>query len=150
MPQTLTKARVIGDFIRDFASMAYCMGSRKIHNAGAEAVTVRSLGLPVVKADIGGVPVYQIVYAGAEATADAFIALEDHNEEIGPASNSTVPRAGLERGWAVVSREGLPTQDPAGDDYDLDALSARFETMNPPVIISDNTANRTLNNLLRS
>ena len=149
MPNTLTKERVVGDFLRSFPSMAYCIGSRYVHNASGAEVVLRTLGIPVVKAVVGGEDVYQIVFAGAEATADAFL-VEDHNETVGAAGDSDVPRAGLERGWAVVSKEAIPKKDPAGADYDVDALAARFAVMNPPVVVADNTANRKLTNLLRS
>lgn len=149
MPDTLTKERVVGDFVRSFPSMAYCIGSRFVHNASAAEVELRTLAVPAVKATVGGVDVYQIVFAGAEATADAFL-VEDHNETLAAAGNSKMKRAGLERGWAVVSREALPATDPAGAAYDLDALEARFATMDPPVMVSDNTGNRELKNLLRS
>ena len=149
MPQALTKARVIGDFLRSFPSLAYCMGSRPVHNAGAEEVDLRILATPVSKQEVAGVEVYQIVFAGEEATADAFL-IEDFNESVPAGGNGPTKRAGLERGWAVVSREGLPTEDPLGAAYDIDALVARFEVMNPPVVVSDNTGNRRVVNLLRN
>lgn len=149
MPDTITKDRVVGDFLRSFPSMAYCMGSRFVHNAGTTEVELRTLAIPCVKANVNGIDVYQIVYAGAETTADAFL-VEDHNETLAAAGNTKVKRAGLERGWAVVSKEALPTKDPAGADYDVDALEARFAVMNPPVVMYDNSGNRELKNLLRS
>ena len=149
MPQVLTKSRVIGDFLRSFPSLAYCMGSRPVHNAGVEDIDLRILATPVSKQEVAGVEVYQVVFAGQEATADAFL-VEDYNESIAAGENGPTKRAGLERGWAVVSREGLPENDPLGAPYDIDALVARFAVMNPPVVIYDNTGNRQLENLLRN
>ena len=114
----------------------YSRYSRFIVNNTASEINPQVLGLPLV---LNG-DNYEVVFAGAEATATAF-GMEFQKYCIPAGERSQRKVLAIEHGPIVVSVEGLPDEDPNGDAYDKAALVAVLNAVAPKIRIADNTDN---------
>ena len=128
---------------RDFLRVEYCpeysLYSNFIVNETAAEINFESLGLPL-KVAADGVNLTP-VFAGDEASATAFgVEFDRWTVDAGGRTQRQVTN--IQHGPIVVSREGLPDEDPNGDAYDIPALIAVLEAATPRIRIADNSANR--------
>ena len=138
----IEKTKDVADFLHWIAAPEFCLESGKIVNTTADAMTLKGLPMPVKVNTAGGDngTTYEVVLAADEANATGFIIHKD-NETIEAGETSKAKYAVLARGSATVSKEAIPTADPAGDAYDVAALVAVLEAMSPIVIVRDASSN---------
>lgn len=132
------------DFVRYEGDPRYTIVSKFLYNGSGGELTFKTLGLPVKNSVVvGHESEVEAVMAGDEANATGFITeFQSYCVADGERTQRKVPI--LENGPATISKEGLPPKDPAGADYDLDALVLRFAAMSPKVKVADNTDNQFL------
>lgn len=134
MPATISRVR---DQVEKFLlNPEYC---------GDAGVITAKTAKPLADYDIVGVPVIagNIVAAAGDEASVIGIVLPQGTTKLTLAATvaSTDKYYVLKRGPAVLWRGGLPTADPVGGAYDLDALATRLLTLGIKVVTSSELAN---------
>lgn len=125
-----TKGRVLGDLLRAFWHAGYCIGSYKLVNPIASAITLTNpLGQPL---KVSGAN-YVFVQDGDEANVTALLL---HDRPILLTSSGTTDELYpvLLRGPALIDKDALPATDVNGDALTIATLVTALAALSPKII----------------
>lgn len=127
--ELLERCPLASDFLKTCGEPQYNYECARLKNNTEKPLEFCTTALPV-KRDPDDPKKVVPILAGSEADATEFV-ITRHKLQIEPGECHECQMLTLARGCCtVVCKEGLPAQDPCGDDYDLDALQTALEAMN--------------------
>lgn len=140
MPNLLENYATIGDLLVSKFDAHYCFDGRKIANASGADQSLKTIGLPVKTSGDDWV----VVLATDEASTEGLL-IETRAIDVANGEKSQRPMNVLVRGPAVVDISAFPDNDPAGTAYTKATIKTALEALVPPVVVIDDSANKTIN-----